>query len=161
MALGKKNKDRSFKPPKLQITSMMDMFTIILIFLLFSFSEKPEMEGIDGNMQLPVSTAKTNHGDTVKLFLSTTQLKLQDTVIGKVVNDRVIGLDPKSLKSSRLYQELSRRARERDAASADKKEPPSVLFFCDRRLPYQTINNITKTAVMAGYPNFQLAVLEN
>ena len=35
---GIKRAARSFNPPKLNITSMMDMFTIILIFLLFLHS---------------------------------------------------------------------------------------------------------------------------
>ena len=48
MALGKRRKGAGqFVPPKLQITSMMDMFTIILIFLLFSFSDKPETITLD------------------------------------------------------------------------------------------------------------------
>ena len=39
MALGQALKGRkSFTPPALQITSMMDMFTIIVFFLLFSYS---------------------------------------------------------------------------------------------------------------------------
>ena len=39
MALGNmRSRDKKFVPPKLMITSMMDMFTIILIFLLFQFS---------------------------------------------------------------------------------------------------------------------------
>ena len=43
MALGSQNRQkRKTVPPKLMLTSMMDMFTIILIFLLFSFSEEPE-----------------------------------------------------------------------------------------------------------------------
>lgn len=41
MALAK-HKKKQFVPPTLQITAMMDMFTIILIFLLFSFSNNPE-----------------------------------------------------------------------------------------------------------------------
>jgi len=67
MALGKIRKHNgSFVPPKLQITSMMDMFTIILIFLLFSFSSKPEVTGLDKHMELPASTAKMDHTENHK-----------------------------------------------------------------------------------------------
>ena len=76
MAFGKLNKNAgSFVPPKLQITSMMDMFTIILIFLLFSFSDKPEVTGLDKNMQLPASTAKMDH----KASLTTSQTGAKHT----------------------------------------------------------------------------------
>ena len=46
---------KKFVPPKLMITSMMDMFTIILIFLLFQFSEKPEMIQMQKDIELPIA----------------------------------------------------------------------------------------------------------
>ncbi len=81
---GIKRAARSFNPPKLNITSMMDMFTIILIFLLFSFSSKPEITGLEKNMELPESTAKTDLQETVKLVLSRSTLKMDDEIIAEI-----------------------------------------------------------------------------
>ena len=92
---GTKQPSRSFKPPKLNITSMMDMFTIILIFLLFSFSSEPELAGLDKDMQLPQSTSKTDFQDTIKLVLSQSTLKMGDEVVAQIENDAIVGLDPK------------------------------------------------------------------
>ena len=49
---------------------MMDMFTIILIFLLFQFSEKPETIHMLEDIELPQSTAKMDHTETIKLVLT-------------------------------------------------------------------------------------------
>jgi hypothetical protein len=48
-----RQRSKKFVPPKLMITSMMDMFTIILIFLLFQFSEKPETIHLMKDIELP------------------------------------------------------------------------------------------------------------
>jgi biopolymer transport protein ExbD len=151
---------RSFSPPKLNITSMMDMFTIILIFLLFSFSSKPELTGLDKDMQLPQSTAKTDLQENIKLILSRSTLKLGDQILAKLDQDTIVGLDPKDLKSSDLYRELSNWAKMSAARENEETEPQPILLLCDRRLPFKTINHITKTAALAGFPNFQLAVLK-
>ena len=42
-----------------------------------------------------------------------------------------------------------------------KESQQHLLFFCDRALPFKTINQVVKTAALAGYANFQLAVLES
>ena len=68
MALGKMKKHaKHFVPPKLQITSMMDMFTIILIFLLFSFSNKPETMSLHKDMKLPKSSADLDYKENINL----------------------------------------------------------------------------------------------
>ena len=85
------------------ITSMMDMFTIILIFLLFQFSEKPETIHMREDIELPQSTAKMDHTETIKLVLTQKGLHINDDLIARVRKGRVIGLDAQNLKASVLY----------------------------------------------------------
>jgi len=157
---GTKHTPQSFKPPKLNITAMMDMFTIILIFLLFSFSSEPELAGLDKDMQLPQSTSKTDFQDTVKLVLSQSTLKMGDEVVAQIEDNVIIGLDPDNLKSSGLFIRLSHRSEMHNKSATGNQGPRPILLLCDRRLPFKTINQITKTAALAGFPNFQFAVLE-
>ena len=71
MALGRIRRDtKRFSPPKLNITSMMDMFTIILIFLLFSFSNEVVTMKIDKDIALPHSSAKIDFEDNIRLVVS-------------------------------------------------------------------------------------------
>ena len=162
MALGKMRKhSRQFVPPKLQITSMMDMFTIILIFLLFSFSSKPETFDLDKDVKLPESTAKLDHKENVTLVLSQTSLKLEDEIIATLKDGKVIGLNTDRLKESTIYKKLKLCRERADKLTAEgKTEENNIMFLCDKRLSFKTINNIVKTAAMAGYPNFQFAVLK-
>lgn len=183
MALGAMRKSRKpFTPPRLMITSLMDMFTIILIFLLFSFSDNPETIALDANMDLPRSKAKLTHEECIRLVFTRDSLKLEDEVIATVQDGQVVGLDPDNLKESELYKKLrkiyedpsllnatisegaeatgmpteSSASEEED--QAEKKKP--LLFLCDKEHTFKSINNVIKTAGMAGFPNFQFAVLK-
>lgn len=183
MALGAMRRYRKpFTPPRLMITSLMDMFTIILIFLLFSFSNKPETIALDINMDLPRSEAKLEHEECIRLVFSRDSLKLEDEVIATVQEGQIMGLDPKNLMESELYKKLRKiyedpsllnatqpegveptstpvEAVESElAAQIEKKKP--LLFLCDKQHTFKSINNVIKTAGMAGFPNFQFAVLK-
>jgi len=161
MALGKRRKGvGQFVPPKLQITSMMDMFTIILIFLLFSFSDKPETITLDKDLKLPASTAKLDYNDNIKLILSQKDLKLGDEVIARLKNGKIVGLEPGKLKESALYEKLKSFKDQKMSTQEDRAQKETILFLCDSRLSFKTINSVVKTAGMAGYPNFQFGVLK-
>ncbi|MGA1870644.1 MAG: ExbD/TolR family protein [bacterium] len=160
MALGKLRKRRQFVAPKLQITSMMDMFTIILIFLLFSFSNRPESIQFNKDLKLPESEAKMDYKDNIKLILSRSTLQLENKVVAEIKEGKIIGLNPRKLKQSNLYRELKAYRKQADASNTDKESKEAILFLCDKRLPFKTINNIVKTAAMAGFPNFQFGVLK-
>ncbi len=111
MALGNmRSRAKKFVPPKLMITSMMDMFTIILIFLLFQFSEKPETIHMMEDIELPKSTAKMDHTETIKLVLTQNSLHINDDLIAQVRKGRVIGLNAQNPKASVLYQMLEKQS---------------------------------------------------
>ena len=143
------------------LTSMMDMFTIILIFLLCSFSNDPKTPGGIKELELPRSTAESNYSDSIQIVLSRDQLKLNDDVMARVDKETIIGMDPDNLKESSLYRRL-RALYDKDKSSEEmESEPRHVLFICDKRNSFRTINTVIKTAGLAGYPNFQFAVLES
>lgn len=161
MALGKRRiRSKQLITPKLQITAMMDMFTIILIFLLFSFSDKPETMTLDKDLELPKSIAKMDYKETIKLVLSQKSLKLEGEVVAKLKNGKIIGLNRKNPEKSILYKKLRSYWEEQDRVKAVGATEKQILFLCDKRLPFKTINSIVKVAALAGFPNFQFAVLE-
>ena len=169
MALGNALSNRpKQQDASLNITSMMDMFTIIVFFLLFSYAEKPDEFDVDKDVALPASTSEFNYKNSVKLFISPQKVKLEDEVLATINNGRIVGVDLKSPESSNLFIKLKQykekqlaEAKAEAAASGEaEKTDFHVLLFCDRGLPFKTMNNIIKVAGMAGYPNFQLAVME-
>ncbi len=161
MALGRsRRRARQTDIPKLQLTSMMDMFTILLIFLLVSFSKDVVTMKIDGRIQLPKSAASADYQDTVRLVVSENTVWLGTQAVARVQGGQVVGLDPENLQGSVLYKRL----KECKSAISRSQDPAVdkdlVLFLCDKRLSFKTINSIIKTAGMAGFPNFQFGVLK-
>lgn len=158
MALGQTLKGRkSFTPPALQITSMMDMFTIIVFFLLFSYSDKPDEFDLGQGLELPASTVEIDYKNSVALFISKDEVRINDTVIATLSNNQVNNLKPNSLETSALFSKLD--MLKKTEFNEDEKSP-HVLVFCDQKIPFKTLNLIIKTAGLAGFTNFQLAVTE-
>jgi biopolymer transport protein ExbD len=155
MALGRRGPN-PFNPPKLQLTSMMDMFTIILIFLLFSFSNNPEQMSLDGEMSLPESTSKLDYKDSIRLVLTKNELKLDGNVVATIENETVVGLD-KLYEALKNYRNVADELK-KDVKIGERKE--HILFLCDKEHSFKVVNSIVKTAGRAGYPNFQFGVVE-
>jgi biopolymer transport protein ExbD len=161
MALGqRKRRTQKFFPPKLMLTSMMDMFTIILIFLLFSFSENPETMKLEQTLELPKSTSTCEYSKAVKIVLTKNELRLNGEIMATVHGSVIEGLTGDDPKSSSFFQRLQ--TFYKTGKDGTENQPPEqhILFLCDKSHSFKTINTVIKAAGLAGYPNFQFAVLQ-
>jgi biopolymer transport protein ExbD len=112
------------------------------------------------DIELPKSTAKMDHTETIKLVLTQNSLHINDDLIAQVRKGRIIGLNAQNPKASVLYQMLEKQSA-KAVEELDEKQPKDhILLLCDKRHSFRTINDIVKTAALAGYPNFQFAVLK-
>jgi len=145
-------KNQSFT---LNITSMTDMFTILLVFLLQSFAAgEVQIDAAEG-VRLPSSTTEKNPVNGVKLSISPTELKFDQTLVAKVSNNLIEASAIDSSDSNfikPLFDQLE---------EINKKDPKlakigKVLLQADESLPYSTIRKIMYTASMAGFPNVKL-----
>lgn len=166
MSLGNAFRNRdNFIPPRLQITAMMDMFTIIVFFLLFSYSDRPDEIDLESNIDLPVSSTERNYENTIKVFLSPQAITIEGEQVAAINNGRIQGFNEKNPLESNLYKTLERLRQEKTTANPETEEEqastadkPQVLFFCDKAVPFKLMNTVMKTIGMVGYPNMQLAV---
>jgi biopolymer transport protein ExbD len=161
MALGqRKKRTQKFFPPKLMLTSMMDMFTIILIFLLFSFSENPETMKLEQTLELPKSSSTCEYSKAVKIVLGKNELRLNDEIMATVNGSMIEGLSGSDPKASSFFQRLQTLNKTEQGASDSQQPERHILFLCDKSHSFKTINTVIKAAGLAGYPNFQFAVLQ-
>jgi len=63
---------------KIQITSMVDMFVILLVFLLKTYSTSPVNITPKDGLRLPESSSPTDPIDVVKLVVSTDGVFVED-----------------------------------------------------------------------------------
>ena len=148
---------------------MMDMFTIIVFFLLFAYSDKPQDTHIKESLELPYSSSVKDYKDSVRVIIGEKNILIDDEVVGVIKENTVAGLSDDKPKASLLYNKLRELKREREKQTQLKnpdkdieeirQEFSNVIFFCDKQVPYSIIKTVMKVSGMAGFPNFQLAIM--
>lgn len=143
----------------LNITSMTDMFTILLVFLLQSFAAgEVTIDPLQG-LRLPDSTSDKNPIYGVKLAISPTELVFDQKTIARVENNSIEAgafdaNDSNFIKP--LFEELQKINKSDKESDKQMAKNGRILFQADRELPYSTIRKIMYTASMAGFPNLKL-----
>ncbi|HMN67035.1 MAG TPA: biopolymer transporter ExbD [Bdellovibrionales bacterium] len=151
---------------KIQITSLVDMFVILLVFLLKSYSTSPVNITPKDGLLIPESTATVDPVDVVKLVVAqdgvfVEEKKVLDLEKGRVPASVVDANDPSFLRA--LYEALDERAKLAKSISKvnDSFEfDGKVLMQADRNLPYDVLQKIMYTSMMAGYADVKLAVAQ-
>ena len=151
---------------KIQITSMVDMFVILLVFLLKSYSTSPVNITPKDGMRLPESSAIVDPVDVVKLIVAEDGIFVEDKKVmalekGRIPAGAADANDASFLRS--LYEALDERAKLAQSISKvnDSFEfDGKVLMQADRELAYDVLQKVMYTSMMAGYADVKLAVAQ-
>ena len=150
----------------LNITPMMDMMTIILVFLLKSFSSSTSTITFDQNLQVPKSFTELKP----KLAVTVTVTKKVMLVEGDC--DRADQCGPRrsggqARRRERLLHHAARRnsgkARQREKKVADmtgQKFEAQLMLVADQTTPYRLLTEMIYSCGQAGYANYRLLVLK-
>ena len=139
----------------LNITSMTDMFTILLVFLLQSFAAgEIHIDPVSG-LRLPSSNSEKNPVNGVKISASPTEIKVDQLTVAGITDNQIVqsAIDPSDSQFIKpLFDELMK------VNKADEKlaKTGKILLQADQNLPYATLRKIMYTASMAGFPNLKL-----
>lgn len=143
----------------LNITSMTDMFTIMLVFLLQTYSTAEVQITPEKDIRLPSSNSTNNPVDAIKLSLSPNALKIDQTLIANIKDMKVESkdLDPNDSNFIvPLFNELDKLAKKAEKGPAKEGK---ILLQADSQLPYQTLRKVMYTASMAGFPQLKLVTV--
>jgi biopolymer transport protein ExbD len=159
---GKKRKVDD-KPPALNLTSMMDMFTTILVFLIFSFSSQDQNLKLDTDLTLPESSSVLPFKWAINVNLTPTELKVEGNKIADIKKGWPAGVtvDKDKKRLMPLYNLLKKY---KEIESQEKVNPTGdetvISFQADKDLPFELIDLVMKTSAQAGYPNFRFVVMK-
>ena len=172
MALNKAR--RPSEPAGLSITSMMDMMTIILVFLLKSYSTQDISIAPSEDLELPVSTVQKAPEMAVNVVVS----KKNIVVDGVPVLSLEKAPDPDNPGQSRLQipedqkngqlidallDELSKKADTAknigaQSGSSEHEFKGRLLIQCDKTLPFEILRQVMYTAGQAQFSEFKFVV---
>ncbi|WP_374079407.1 ExbD/TolR family protein [Bdellovibrio bacteriovorus] len=151
------NKNSTFT---LNITSMTDMFVLLLVFLLQSYSTSDVQITPENGLRLPSSASLVNPTEAVKISLSQEALKIDENKIADVKNADFLPQDLEDKDTNfikPLFEELDKLAK----SSSDKAhiKEGRILLQADKELPYATLRKVMYTASMAGFPQLKLVTM--
>ena len=144
------------KITKVNLTSLMDVFTILVFFLLVN-SGSVELVEAPKNVQLPESRVETKPRETVVIFVSPEDVLVQGQIVARV-DDILEG-------QAGIFDSLTSRL----AELKDSVIGPSTLsvagslevtILADKSVPFVVIRRIMTTCTDEGYENVSLAVIE-
>lgn len=145
---------RLSKLPKLNLVSLMDIFTILVFFLLVNSSEV-EVLSRDKNIELPASLADQQPEEALLLVVGREQILLNGRAISSVSD--ILGSDDTQIPG--LAEELDYRAqRARPLTETEEQAGRPITIMGDKRIPYQLLKKIMATCADSDYRDIALAV---
>jgi biopolymer transport protein ExbD len=140
----------------LNLVSLMDIFTILVFFLLVNSSDVQSLPNAK-ELQLPESIAEDKAKETVVIMIGETDLIVQGTPVAKIADILATkGNDIPALREALLSQNdrvLRREAKENIAGR-------EVTIMGDKDIPYRLLKKVMATCTESDYGQISLAVLQ-
>ena len=168
---------------QLKLTSMIDMFTILLVYLLKSYSPT-ETPPVDQNLRLPASISKKVPIETTLVQIAQNMLIVDGvpqimvepgevrrlfvlkkdkrglpvhTANGDFIADKVIGETAIVLPGLFDTLQLKHEHYQKVAESLGQTFEGKVTIMCDKQMPYEVLKKVMATAGKAGFGEFKFA----
>ena len=142
--------------PKMNLTSLMDVFTILVFFLLVN-SATTEVLETPKKITLPASVVEEKPRETVVIFISADEVTVQGEAVVRtadVLSAEAQNIDPIGARLSELSASVIGLNTQAIAQSQE------VTILADRAVPFTVIKRVMSTCTSEGYAKISLAVLQ-
>jgi len=137
----------------LNMVSLMDIFTILVFFLLVSAANS-DILPTPKNIKLPLSTAETIPKENIVIIVGDDNILIQ----GKKVANISSVLKTKNNIIIPLMNQLKGQLKEKSTAKAKAVMQKGVTIMGDKEVPYLLLKKIMITCAAANFSNISLAV---
>ena len=140
----------------LSLVSLMDVFTILVFFLL-SNSSSDEVLSNPKEIALPNSVVESKARETIVIFVSSEVILLQ----GEPMMATSEALSSKKEIIVSLREELiKQKEKEMNVSTKPKAGSKEVTIMADKKIPFKLLKRIMSTCTSAGYGKISLAVIQ-
>lgn len=153
----------------LQITSMADIFTILLVFLLKSYSVSATNVNVAKDLQLPSARGGDTSVEAMKVEVTASGIQLESepvisltnfvTKSGDVSQDGTIPALIKALTKEREKQRAIASAKGEKEEDIKKNLNSQLLIIADKKAPYKLLKLVLASATAKDYTDFKLVVV--
>ena len=137
----------------LNLTSLMDIFTILLIFLLVNNNNAAKLPD-NQDIQLPESIAQELPTEVLTIQVSPVDIIVE----GQKTADTETVRNQEERTVAALVEELNFRASQGLAISPD--EDREIMILADRSVPYSVIKKLMRSCMETPYTQVAFAVLK-
>lgn len=164
------------------LNSLMDIITIILVYLIKNFSTSP-LSVQDPSVQLPISSSMEAVEDLVVVMITGSERResgpdgkgvmVPDMPTISVDDDLVVQLDQNfdvpagNLERQFVIRSLKQKlleVRKLQGVTAELTETGGfdgkIVFVVDKNVPYRTLSKAMVSAAEAGYADFKFAIVK-
>lgn len=150
---------RKRRRPALMLTSLLDMFTIILIFMIVSFEAEDYEFRLNPDLELPESSARSLFKPAVNVAITRTGVLVLDELVAPFTDGRAAPGEYESKSLPTLVTTLEKvLAAQRALLEGD--EGPIVMLQADKDLDYETLYLVMRSAKLAGYAKYRLTIIK-
>ena len=137
----------------LNLTSLMDIFTILLIFLLVNNNNAAKLPD-NQDIQLPESIAQELPTEVLTIQVSPVDIIVE----GQKIADTETVRNQEERTVAAVVEELNFRASQGLAISPD--EDREIMILADRSVPYSVIKKLMRSCMETPYTQVAFAVLK-
>ena len=144
------------KISKMNLTSLMDVFTILVFFLLVN-SGSVEILDAPKEVTLPESRVESKPRETVVIFISPTEVLVQGQLVAmvdEIIADKASVLEPIAARLAQLKSSVIGTSTNVVASSQE------VTILADKSVPFIVIKTVMSTCTSEGFENVSLAVTQ-
>lgn len=148
---------RSDKTASLNMVSLMDIFTILVFFLLVNASSS-EILPTPKAIKLPESVAEKQPKENIVIMVNNNDIHMQGKFVASV--DSVLANKSSYIKS--LAQALEQLKQQKQMTSRIGSKPiqqRGVTIMGDQQIPYSLLKKIMLSCASAEFSNISLAVV--
>ncbi len=160
----KRNRRKKPKVLDLDITSLLDILVILLVFLLKSYNSSGIVFNVPKEISLPRSESTTLNNAGVMVQVSTSAIYVDDKIIlninntkGKKVfdkkNSRIIPLYEELVKKKNTFKQVAKSSQNANEFSG------IVNLIVDKSIRYKFLKKLLNTCADAGYQKYKFVVL--
>lgn len=149
----------------LNLNPMLDIFSILITFLLMSFSSDPVSHDVDAGIELPQSTTIVALDEVPTIVITKTELRVNDKKVSTIEAGDVPEKDRTQGAIYPVFEELKKLAETNKRLSGRKADDPSakgstgaLTMEMDKGHRFKLMKRVMLSAQQAEFVQFKLMV---
>jgi len=142
--------------PKLPLTSLMDVFTILVFFLMVNQSSVETLQQ-PKQIKLPESVVEQKPRETVVILVGKDEVLVQGVPVARIADIQTLGnveIEPIGVRLSELSASVI------GVSTRAVAESQEVTVLADKTIPFGVLKKILATCTARGYTRVSLAVIQ-